>query len=349
MRGAGAPVQITAVGTLWYLPSCAMPPVLVISLDFELYWGVRDRRSVEAYGSHVSGVRLAVPRMLDLFRRYEVHATWATVGMVLLRDVDDLRAHAPTQRPGYRLGALCPYAYVEREGLRPDLHFAPDLVERVLATPGQELATHTFSHFYCIEEPRSLPAFRADLEAARRVTRERFGVEARSLVFPRNQYTAAHLRVAKELGIEAYRGTPQSWMYAPRATEDESLLRRAVRLLDACAPVAADLTFPLPVADPSAVVPVNVVASRFLRPFSRRSRLLAPLQLRRIRGEMRRAASRGRAYHLWWHPHNFGVHTEENMRVLGVLLDEFAALRQSHAMESRNMIEVAAMAAGSGA
>lgn len=37
----------------------------VISLDFELLWGVRDHSDKQAYGQNVLGARDAVPRMLE--------------------------------------------------------------------------------------------------------------------------------------------------------------------------------------------------------------------------------------------------------------------------------------------
>ena len=39
----------------------------VISLDFELMWGVRDHATRESYGRNVLGGRQAIPAMLDLF------------------------------------------------------------------------------------------------------------------------------------------------------------------------------------------------------------------------------------------------------------------------------------------
>lgn len=41
----------------------------VISLDFELHWGVRDHRSVDEYRPNLLGVRQALPAMLELFER----------------------------------------------------------------------------------------------------------------------------------------------------------------------------------------------------------------------------------------------------------------------------------------
>src|SRR5262245_13071649 len=56
---------------------------LVISLDFELHWGVRDKRPVDgSYRENLLGAREAIPRMLDLFEEFGIAATWATVGFL---------------------------------------------------------------------------------------------------------------------------------------------------------------------------------------------------------------------------------------------------------------------------
>ena len=49
---------------------------LVISLDFELFWGVRDVATLENYGRNLLGARSVVPALLKLFHQYQVHATW---------------------------------------------------------------------------------------------------------------------------------------------------------------------------------------------------------------------------------------------------------------------------------
>jgi len=52
-----------------------MPGSFLISLDFELFWGMRDKTSIRSYGPNILGVRAAIPAMLELFRRYQVRAT----------------------------------------------------------------------------------------------------------------------------------------------------------------------------------------------------------------------------------------------------------------------------------
>ena len=54
----------------------------MVSLDFELYWGVRDKTSLEAYKANLLGARHIIPRLLELFAHYGVRATWATVGFL---------------------------------------------------------------------------------------------------------------------------------------------------------------------------------------------------------------------------------------------------------------------------
>ena len=61
---------------------------------------------------------------------------------------------------------------------------------------------------------------------------------------------------------------------------------------------------------------------------------------------METAARSGRTFHLWWHPHNFGARTEQNLAVLETVLRTFEALRDEHGMESRTMAEVAAEVRG---
>src|SRR6266511_3267656 len=101
----------------------------VCSLDFELLWGVRD-----------------------LYPRNDVHATWATVGFVFASCRDELRAYWPAEQPAYADPGLSPYADpVGRDERDDPLRFGASLVEAIRATPGQEIGTHTFSHYYCLE------------------------------------------------------------------------------------------------------------------------------------------------------------------------------------------------------
>jgi hypothetical protein len=66
------------------------------------------------------------------------------------------------------------------------------------------------------------------------------------------------------------------------------------------------------------------------------------LRLRRITNAMTEAAEKKRLFHLWWHPHNFGVNREQNLAFLGKIIAHFRHLRETRDMRSLNMSELCA-------
>ena len=313
----------------------------VISLDFELHWGVCDSRRVDQYHDNLIGVREAIPRILDLFEEYGIHATWATVGLLFYGRRDDLLAALPSLRPTYENPALSAYNVIpligEDEASDP-FHFGRDLLERIRRTPHQEIATHTFSHYYCIDAGQTVDQFRADLAAALEAA-STLGVKIDSIVFPRNQISPPYVAACAEFGIRAYRGRERSPTYTPAGDGHERAGKRVLRLLDSYVNLTGD----------HAIAPhdalegnlINIPASRFLRPFHPRLRSLEPLKRRRITQSMTRAAERGQIYHLWWHPHNFGVYLGENAANLRAILEHYRRLAESYGMRTRTMGELA--------
>ena len=51
----------------------------VISLDFELMWGVRDKKDKTNYGEHIKGVHNVIPRLLVIFKKYKIKATFTGI------------------------------------------------------------------------------------------------------------------------------------------------------------------------------------------------------------------------------------------------------------------------------
>lgn len=319
---------------------------LVVSLDFELHWGVRDLMAPDGpYRANLLGARTAIPRMLELFTEFGVGVTWATVGFLFAASQGELRRFSPALRPAYHDPGLSPYAEPLGEGEDDDpLHYAASLVEAIRARPRQEVATHTFSHFYCLEPGQTREAFAADLASAVAIAAAR-GITLRSVVFPRNQYNPAYADVLRQAGIVCYRGNQRGRVYRAVRLAGEKPWIRAARLTDAYLDLSGHGTTPwAEVLQPDGLC--NLPASRMLRPWSHRLRALEPLRLARITRALRHAAEAGEIFHLWWHPHNFGIRQEENLAVLRQVLEAFAALRESHGMRSLTMHEAACLAAG---
>lgn len=313
--------------------------LFVISLDFELFWGVRDKRSLAEYRARLSEVPRVIKGLLGLFEKYRIHATWATVGALFLNSSEGFREQCPELLPGYEDENLCPYQYARNaECLEAEFHFAPRWIRVIADRHGQEVGTHTYSHFYCLEQGVTRESFVADISKAASVALE-FGLPVRSLVFPRNQWREDFLEFLPELGIVCYRGNPSHSLYRGVSGGEERLWRRALRLLDTYVNLSGHHTFgPL---NSGAAQLINIPASRFLRAYSQKMAWLDPLKRGRIVSSMHHAARNKEGFHLWWHPHNFGVGLQENLAFLEEILIEYQNLRDRYGMLSINMGEVA--------
>ena len=281
------------------------PGALVISLDFELHWGLRDRvtRDDSSY-SRLPAARGAVRDMLELFTTRNIHATWATVGFLFASTREELDAYLPRERPQYDRAELNPY--VEAIGIDEEddpEHLAGSLVDLIGRSAGQEVGSHTFSHYYCLETGQNEAAFRADLAAARGIALPH-GFELTSLVLPRNQWNPAYEAAVLELGFHCIRGPQRSWGHRARRRGNQNFLHRGARLADTYVGIS-----PPPTTDwddvllPSGLC--DVPASAFLRPHDPRRQRLESLRLARLRSGLQHAARHGRIFHLWWHPHEF--------------------------------------------
>jgi hypothetical protein len=309
----------------------------VISLDLESIWGVRDHESLTSgYGDNLRGEREAVYQMLDVFSEFDIAATWATVGFLFAKNRDELHAFFPKQKPQYRDANLSPYD--AREVLGDDeaadpYHYGGAMIERIARTPRQEVASHTFSHYYCLEPGQTLLDFRADAEAAVAIAKAK-GIALRSMVFPRNQVNAAYLPELQRLGFTNYRGTEPTWYY--RASNHQPLWKRSARLADSYVPLSGAQTVDTTAVQTASGL-LNLRSSRFLRPFTPKLKPLEPLRFNRIAAQMRRAAQAKGVFHLWWHPHNFGKYTAENMAFLRRILQLQRELQQQYGFQSMSM------------
>lgn len=310
-------------------------PFFTISLDLELLWGVFPLMGSVQYGANILGGRRAVPLILSLFKEYGIHATWAMVAMASFETKKEMQSFFPEVKPEYNNRNVDPYAYLNNVGEteREDpLHFGYSLLRQITEVAGMEVASHTFSHFYCLERHEH-GAFKADLNASNEAF-GRLNIDTKSLIFCRNQYREKHLEIARDMGFIVYRGNEEHYLYKPR--QKHALPIRAFRLADAYVDISGN-HLSMPQISHNGLV--NVPASRFLRPASK-NKLLERLQLNRIKNAMHTAAKNGNGFHLWWHPHNFGGDLSRNIKLLIEILSYYRFLNSEYGMVSLNMLEV---------
>ena len=309
---------------------------LIVSLDFELFWGMLDRCPLEAYQDHVLGGREAIPELLALFQKYGIHATWAAVGFLFAENYEELSGFFPEQRPSYLNKAVDPYGTFAKIGAdeqQAPCFYGSSLLRRISETPGQEIGSHTFSHYYCREKGQTPEQFAADMKAARAIG-EAHGYVLTSAVLPRNQCEPEYTRILRDCGFTAYRDEENDWIHEKIKFRP---LLRLLRLADVYLPLTGQGGY-----RPRQEGGIwNLTGSRMYKPIFRPLEFLEGLKLRRIKKQMLHAAKNGLTFHLWWHPHNIGVRTREHLQQLEEIFRYYAQLRETYGMESLNMREAA--------
>lgn len=313
---------------------------LVISLDFELLWGVFDKVDHKEKETYFQNTRKVIPEILNLFSEYNIHCTWATVGMLFNKNWEEWRENTPNFLPKYNNSALSAYDYGNTIEAKETefLCFARDLIQQIQNTSHQEIGTHTYSHYYCLEEGQAINTFKADLEKAIELA-ELMGIDLKSLVFPRNQFNEDYLKVCYDLGIVNVRSNPTDWYW--KDTQTDSLKNKIFRTGDAYLGIN-NKSYKLTDLKYENGKPLSQKASRLLRPYSS-NKFLNDLKLKRIKSEMTAAARNNKIYHLWWHPHNFGNNPIENIADLRVILDHFIFCKKKYGFQSATMNEIGAL------
>ncbi|ARS91806.1 polysaccharide deacetylase [Natrarchaeobaculum aegyptiacum] len=268
---------------------------VVISLDAELGWGFHDM--ADPPRDRVEAGRRGWSVCLELFDEFDVPATWAVVGHLMLADCD-----------GQHDGHPAPDGWFARErgawADREDLRFGSDLVEDLLAADADhEFASHSFSHvlFGRPETDRALA--RAEIERALEIAEE-WGLSIDSFVYPRND--VGHRDVLAEAGISAYRGRSPT-RDGVGGIVDTRLRNRSLLVQ--------------PVVDEHGLV--NVPASLFCYSFEGPRRTVAesiwtdPMVAQARRGIDEATRSDG-LFHLWFHPNNL-IQPRDDQRLRTIL------------------------------
>ncbi|RYD56674.1 MAG: polysaccharide deacetylase [Sphingobacteriales bacterium] len=318
-----------------------MEGIFTISLDYELHWGVFDKRDRDQRKQCYLNTKKLVPELLQIFDKHDVHVTWATVGALFAKNAEEWQRLKPVVEPDYIHERYSAYNWVQENGLPSEknwAHFSPDEVKMIQQYDGQELATHTFGHYYCMEPNDNPQAFAADLDAANKAA-EPFNAPMVSMVFPRNQFNDAYLKICYDKGIRTVRSNPDNWFWTPVADGSSGLMRKVFRTGDGYMSMGKRTSYGLSTIKKAQGEPLQLPASRLLRSWSPKYQFTNTLRLKRILNEMRGAAKNGECYHLWWHPENFGDHPQQNMADLKVILDEYTRLKSKYGMRSWNMGE----------
>ncbi|NRA93635.1 MAG: polysaccharide deacetylase family protein [Psychroserpens sp.] len=327
----------------------AMNGHFVISLDYEIHWGVFDKKSVDDYYENLTNVGLVIDRLLELSKKYDVKITFATVGFLFAKDKQELLTYAPEKKPTYYKEKYSPYPLLETIGTNEQddpYHFGLSGIDKIKKAGIHEIGTHTFCHYYCHIPGQSIEQFDDDLKAAASIA-EKESVKLESLVFPRNMIDAHKpvdqplLDVLKKHGISSFRGKEKSFIYNIHTTKfyKNWFIFKILKFLDAYISITGPNTYDVIKLNKGKDV-VNLPSSRLLRAYSVKFKKLEKIKLKRITRAMSRAAKKGEMFHLWWHPHNFGAQTDENFETLESIFKTYQTLKESYGFESITMTDL---------
>jgi peptidoglycan/xylan/chitin deacetylase (PgdA/CDA1 family) len=307
---------------------------MVVSIDTELAWGEMHRRDGTQGRHRFDAEREVIDRLLTLFARYDVSATWAVVGHLFLDACHD-DGHGPHPE------LVTPdYAWLDDEWLAVDpgtnladdpFWYGRDIVDAILACPvRQEVGSHSFTHVI-VDDPACGPdVFDSELAAAGAVAAER-QVDLRSFVYPRNQI--AQIARLGEHGYRCYRGGRPAPPFAGRPAWQ----RRALGLADKVRPLAGSAVLPAP-----AEGGVWNVPQTYLFAPSADGRLPVGLWARRPVARLRQAARHRSLFHLWFHPYNVTAAPERALAALDRICAAAARLRDAGELDVVTMGDLAA-------
>lgn len=313
--------------------------LFVISLDFELFWGIRDKYNFEEYGPNVLGVWEVIPRLLQLFEKYTIHASFATVGAMFAENVEDLKPYLPQKKPSYTNQNFSPYPDFINDSVNhnPNYYFGKKLIDLVKVAPGHEIGSHTFSHYYGLEPLQTADEFESDIDAAIQIAKAN-QIELETFVFPRHQINPDYLSILSKKGIKIYRETEKAWFHSAERGSKESIIKRGFRYVDYFFWMGSHHCQNLNELKKGDLYGVR--ASRWLRPYKESESRFDSFKIRRIKKQMEYAAKKGKLFHLWFHPHDIGINKEKNFRMLEEIFQHFEKMKREYQMESMNMKEV---------
>ena len=315
-----------------------------ISLDFELFWGFdMDCELSDPQKKKFKNTKLLVPKVLQLFEKQDIACTWAIVGALLNESKEELLSNIPESKPSYNNIKARNFEKMEqiaRDFPNNTWCFSSELAHLIKQTSRQEIGTHTYSHYYCLEEGQRIEMFLADIEIAKRITFSKLNIYPQSIVYPRNQVN--YLDYLPQCGIKIYRGAQEHWAYCEGAhTISTTLSKRLFRFLDRYLPLTSHIydIHSVNGNSNSNSTTINVPQSRLLVGYNNRISMLESFRIRRIKAEMTNAAKQRLSYHLWWHPHNFADFPEKNLEILNEILQHYKVLNKKYNFKSYNLIE----------
>ncbi len=284
-----------------------------ISIDVELLFATTkyDQPIQPSYPPSIKPEREIVERILELFSKYDIPATWAIVGDLLSSESDWKGEYA--------------------KNYDDPLKYGRDITEWLKNTsPKQEIGSHSFGHISYNEASIDREVISTDIANVKKV-HNAAGLPFETFIFPYNMVGYRDL-LAKN-GVSVYRGVSRRWYHSIPCRFIHRLLNLS-SFLTAITPRTVTAMI-----DETGIV--NIPDSMLL--FSRQGyrSLVSSKKLIKIGlAGLNRAVERREIFHLWFHPSNFLYKTDEQFYVLEAILKHAQHLKENGQLEILTMSEI---------
>ena len=310
--------------------------VFTLSLDFELIWGTADHGGDGFRRQCLTERKIVIDRMLELFEKYEMPATWAILGHLFLDrcEPENGITHPEIIRPNFSWMEKDWFAH-DKGGIENDesIHLGKSLVEKIQkCRVKQEIASHSFSHIVFGDPGCSKETAESEIAECVKIADQQ-GIELRSFVYPRNE--VGHVEILKKYGFSNYRGVEPNW-YEDRNVSEK--VRRIMRLFDVLRAAAPPLVLPEKTAEGVWNIPGSAM---FFPMHGFRRRIPMGLRTSRCIKGLKSAAREKKIFHLWFHPTNMSDELETMFAGLEKILIVAYQLKQAGNLKFLTMGQIA--------
>ena len=187
--------------------------IIVFSADFEMAWAFRYSKKQKQNAVKLGlRERFNIPVLVNLFEKYNIPVTWATVGHLFLKSCNKKSSipHPEMLRPDYFENKNWNYSVGDWYDSDPCTNYekdpawyAPDLIENIINSKvNHEIGCHTFSHIDFSDKNCNDKLAEAELIRCIQLASDK-GINMKSIVFPGG--TLGNLKTVSKYGFITYR------------------------------------------------------------------------------------------------------------------------------------------------
>lgn len=310
----------------------------MISIDVELAWGTFDHNGHIVYKDAYEKYRLIVARLLELFAKHQVPATWAVVGHLFLDSckTQNGQLHPDIVRPRYHWFKKDWFSLDPGSDISKDkFWYGSDIVKMIkFAEPQQEIASHSFCHLVFSDPGCSKEAADSDVAKCIELAKMK-GVDLKSFIFPRN--SPGHLDILSKYGFRVFRGQGDRYcsLRLPR------IIEKIYFLLDDMISTTPPVVLPKAISNHGLI---EVPASMLFRFAFGKSRFIPEgVRFSKAKKGIDAAIKRRKIFHLWFHPSSFAWKTPLMFFEFEKILEYASKQRSKDILEISTLLKISDM------